>query len=112
MTLLKALNLLLSFLLELAMLAALGLFGFTAWKNALMAWVLGLGLPFLAAILWGIFAAPRSRRRLPQNPRLLFAFVLFSLSGAALYGADHPSAAFDFLLLSAVNLSLAALWKQ
>ena len=109
---LKALNLLLSFLLELAMLAALGLFGFAVGKNALLAWVLGLSLPMLAAILWGTLAAPRSPRRLPRIPRFIFALAMFSAADGALYRAGHAQGAIDLFFLNLLNLGLAYFWKQ
>jgi hypothetical protein len=112
MNLLKALNLLLSFLLELAMLAALATFGITVGKNAFAVGILGLGLPLLAAVLWGIFAAPKSRHRLPQVPRLLFALLMFGLSDTALYSAGRTAWALDLAVIGLMNLILAYTWKQ
>jgi hypothetical protein len=109
---LKALNLLLSFLLELAMLAALAVFGIHSGKNGLNQWVLGLSLAALAAVLWGVFAAPKSKRRLRRPARLLFALLLFGLSDAALYAAGEKDWAVVLAVAGLINLSLAALWKQ
>lgn len=55
-------NLALRFLLELAALASLGLWG---WRTGvgLSSWVLAVGLPVVAAVLWGTFAVPGDRSR-------------------------------------------------
>ena len=48
-----------AFLVELVVLGLLAWAGFTA--NGVWAWVLGIGLPVVAAVAWGLFAAPRAR---------------------------------------------------
>ncbi len=48
-----------AFLVELVALGLLAWAGFTA--NGAWAWVLGIGLPVVAAVAWGLFAAPRAR---------------------------------------------------
>jgi Protein of unknown function (DUF2568) len=48
-----------AFLVELVVLALLGLAGFGA--GGAWAWVLGIGLPVATAVVWGLFAAPRAR---------------------------------------------------
>ena len=53
----KALNLALKFLLELAALAAFGLWG-ASITSGVVAVMLAIGLPVIVAILWGVFAAP------------------------------------------------------
>ena len=51
------LNLTLRFLLELAALIGFGYWGWGAAAGPLR-WLLALGLPLLAAVLWGTFAVP------------------------------------------------------
>src|SRR5689334_23481657 len=62
MNTLHAANLGLRFLLELCMLAALGYWGFQAGDGPVLKIVLGLGAPLLAAVVWGLFIAPRAIR--------------------------------------------------
>lgn len=45
---------------ELAALAALGYWGFTVAESTAVRVLLGVGLPVVAAVLWGLFAAPRA----------------------------------------------------
>lgn len=85
------LNLGLRFVLELCMLAALGAFGYGIDHDVLR-WVAMLGLPLLAAALWGVFAVPddpsRSGKTVVETRgwvRLLLELSLFGLGVAALF---------------------------
>jgi hypothetical protein len=53
-------NLALAFLLELCALGALGYWGVRTGDGLVAKVALGLGAPFCAAVLWGLFAAPRA----------------------------------------------------
>ncbi len=84
-------NLALRFLLEIIGLAALGVWGWGQGEG-LFRFVLGLGLPVLAAVLWGTFAVPEDPSRSGKAPvrvsgvvRLLLEFVFFAASTAALF---------------------------
>ena len=59
----KVANLALRFFLEVAALVALSYWGFQAGSNDVAHWVLGIGAPLLAAVVWGLFIAPKSRYR-------------------------------------------------
>jgi len=60
----KMLNLLVRFLLELCLLAAIGYWGFETHSSWGWKILLGIGLPLLIAVLWGMFLAPKSAYRL------------------------------------------------
>ena len=79
MQILKAANLVLMFLLELGMLAALGYSGFKSSQHPYGKYLTGIGLPLVAAILWGIFAAPRSKYRFPQPWRAFLGLPCLAL---------------------------------
>ena len=57
----KAANLALRFLLEVSALVALGYWGFHAGDGDATHWILGIGAPLVAAVVWGLFVAPRRR---------------------------------------------------
>jgi uncharacterized protein DUF2568 len=76
------------FLCELAMLAALAFWGFGAG-----AWVLGIGAPLAAAVLWGAFVAPKARWPVPRPVRVAIELVLFAAAAGALAVAGQPVAA-------------------
>jgi hypothetical protein len=109
---LKSVNLGLSFLLELCALAALAYWGFQVSSGPIMAVVLGIGAPLLMALVWGRFAAPASRTRLPIPALLVLKLVIFALAAAALAVAGQPVPAAVFAVVVVINLALAQLWDQ
>ncbi|MDP9239893.1 MAG: YrdB family protein, partial [Actinomycetota bacterium] len=60
----RAVNDGLAFLLEMAALAALALWGFTYGPNLVLRILLAVGAPVAVAALWGRWLAPRAGRRL------------------------------------------------
>jgi hypothetical protein len=111
---LKNVNLGLAFLLELAVLVALVYWGFSTGANILAKIALGIGLPVLAIIVWAVFGAPRSTRRLQGNWYWLLRVVFNAVGVAALYAyaADQHLLALIFALLAFLNCLLGYIWKQ
>lgn len=62
----KFANLTLRFLLELCMLATLGYWGLRTGEQLVVKIALGIGVPLLVGMVWGIFLAPKSTRRLDE----------------------------------------------
>ncbi|GAB3012702.1 YrdB family protein [Spirosoma pulveris] len=106
MQLVKALHQLIAFLLEIAMLITLSMWGFHGVKSTVAKWLPGLGLPILAAILWGILAAPKSSYRLDLPYRLLFSFTLFGITSFLLYRLGHTTLAILFIVLAVLSTLL------
>ena len=73
------------FVLELCMLAALGYGGFES-ASGLLAYVLAIALPLAAAVVWGMFIAPKARRPTVDPIRIVLEACLFAAAGAALAG--------------------------
>lgn len=89
----KPLNLTLRFLLEISALVAIGYWGFDQ-HNDIQRFIIGLGGPLIAAILWGVFAVPGDRSRsgnapipIPGTLRLAMELSLFGVASWALYDA-------------------------
>ena len=102
----KPLNLGLRFVLELCMLVALGIWGFS--ENL----VLGIAAPLAAAVVWGLWIAPKASRRLRDPVRFAVELLLFGAAGAALAAAGHAVAAVVFLALVALSEVLMLAWRQ
>ena len=109
---LKGLNLALSFILELIAVGAFAYWGFNASENTLLRIILGIGAPLAMIVIWGIYLAPRSPRRLKGPVLSVATLIIFGLAGAALAAAGQTTAAAIFLAAAAVNLVLAAVWQQ
>lgn len=106
-------NLLLAFLLELAMLLAFCLAGWSVTQTMWLRLVLAIGLPAVAIILWGAFAAPRAgKRRLKMPALLIFKVVMFVLAGAAWWVAGQAFIASIFTALVAINVLGMWAFKQ
>ena len=108
----KVLNLALSFLIELVMLWSIGLWGFQMGTSPVLKWLLALGLPLMVAVFWGMFMAPRALYPLSDGVHLFMQIVLFGLAALALIFAGKVQLGTGFAVVVAVNLALAALWKQ
>ena len=112
MPVLKAFSQLLYFSVELAMFVSLAYVGFHANAHPLGQYLMGLGLPLLAIILWGLFAAPRSAYRLEPPFRALFALVLFGVTAFLLYRFGLVKIAVVFGLVALLSQLLALSLKQ
>lgn len=107
----RQLNLALKFLLELAALAALGLWG-ASISHGVGAVLLAIGLPAAAAALWGTLAAPKARRRLPLRPRIRFELGFFALAAFALWRAGSATSAAAFAAIVLANALLLTAFDQ
>jgi hypothetical protein len=106
----RALNLGLAFVLELALLAALAYWGFQLDATTAVQWLAGIGAPVALAVVWGLVAAPRARRRLPPSKLIAFKLVVFTLGAALLYSTGQHGPAIALGALALVNLGLSAAW--
>lgn len=112
MSVLKGANLALRFLLELCLLAALGLWGFHVGGETFAKVVLAIGLPVVMAVVWSVFMSPKARVRLPRWPHLGAEIAIFGLGVGALYFAGYPRLAWIFAVVAAVSRVLIVVWKQ
>lgn len=114
-------NLALRFFLELAALAALGYAGFTAelgWAPRLL---LGIGVPLVAAVAWGMLRVPDDPGPAPVavdgRLRLLIEALVLGGAVAALYLAGRPTLATVFAAVLVAHYVLLAervarLWRH
>ena len=101
-------NLTLAFLLELCALAALGYWGVSVGGGLVTKAALGLGAPLLAAVLWGLFAAPRAPESVPLVG-LGVKFIVFGSAVVALYATGHRTLAIVFAVIVVANGALIRL---
>ena len=93
------------FLLELAALASLAYWGFAEYGGAVQ-WLLGIGTPLLAAVVWGAFVAPKASHPTIDPVRLVLEVAVFGSGVVALWAADGGTLAVVFGVLVAVHLAL------
>ncbi|MCQ6557167.1 YrdB family protein [Paenibacillus mendelii] len=108
----KYANLCLRFLIELCALTALGYWGFYAGKGYLVKIILGIGLPLLAAVIWGMFVSPKASIPTTGIIRFLLEICVLGAGGVALYAAKYDKLAILYAIVMMVNLTFTYLWKQ
>jgi hypothetical protein len=108
---LKAANLGLKFLLELVAIAAFAYWG-ASHAPVILAVILAIAIPSMFVAAWGIWAAPRSPRRLPRQTRVPFELGCFTLAAVALIAAGATVAGMAFAVVAAVNVVLLATLGQ
>jgi hypothetical protein len=108
----KAANLALRFILEVSALVALGYWGFHAGSGETTHWVLGIGAPLAAAVVWGLFVAPRRRFDVPNVVWILLQVLFFGAAVLGLVVSDQVWPAVVFVVLLIVNVSLMIVWQQ
>jgi len=91
-----------AFVSELAALAALAVWGWSASGSTPVRIVLAVGRPLVAAVLWGLFAAPNATRGGPALT-LTVKVVVFGAGVLALLATGHPWLA--IVLAAAAGLS-------
>jgi uncharacterized protein DUF2568 len=107
----QQLNLAVKFLLELAALAAFGLWGASIADGA-PAVLAAIGLPVVAAVAWGALAAPRARHRLRLRLRAPFELGVFALGGLALWRVESAILGAAFAAVALVNALLLTAFDQ
>jgi F0F1-type ATP synthase assembly protein I len=106
-------NLALRFLLEIAALVSLGIFGNFYFEGGLGV-IAAMLLPLFFAITWGVFAVrgdpSRSGKTVVATPgiiRLLLELLLFGCAIAALNGSGYTSLSLIFLILLILHYLLS-----
>jgi Protein of unknown function (DUF2568) len=90
------------FALEIGALVSLGYWGFATGGNLVVELVLGLGVPLLAAVLWGLFVSPKAKYGSPIT-RGFFEFVVFGAAVAALLAVDLVWLGISFAAVGVVD---------
>ena len=98
----KVAGLALRFLLELAALGALAYWGFREFDGA-AAILIGIGAPLAAAVLWGVFVAPKRRVRRGEGLRWLVELLVFGAAAAALIDTGAVAVGIAFAVVAVAD---------
>ncbi|MBV7506291.1 YrdB family protein [Bacillus sp. sid0103] len=109
---LKLINIGVRFLLEIFVLIILGYWGFKFSQGTILKFIVGIGLPLLIAVIWGLFGAPKATYLLSGFPFLLLEIVVFGLPVIALLSLEEQALAFIYGLITVINLVLMKIWDQ
>ncbi len=107
------LNLAVRFVLELSALSALGYWGWTQQEGSAR-WLWAIGLPLIAAVLWGTFAVPNDPSRSGQAPiptpgslRLLLELAIFAVGAVALIASQRASAGMALAIVTVLHYAIS-----
>ena len=109
---LKRLNLAFRFILEMLVLVALFLFGWTRSESLPIQLFLALAMPAAVMVAWGLFVAPKASRRLDDPARLALELVIWFLGALAFGLTVSPILAILFGLAVLISLALMFYWGQ
>ena len=104
---LHALNEGVAFVFEILALVVLAWWGAHIGPNTADHVLLGIGMPLLAIVLWGLFAAPRSAVRTPMVGVLSVKVVVFGAAAVGLWLSGTHVLAVVFAVLVAINTTIA-----
>lgn len=97
----------LAFLLELLALGLLAWWGFTRGIGRAGSIALAVAAPLAAAVLWGMFAAPKARYAVPLAAQLGVKAVVFGAAALALLALGQRLPSLWFTVIVVVNTALA-----
>lgn len=103
----------LAFVVELAALVCLSWWGFhTGGDSTTLKLLPAFAFPALAIALWGLFAAPRARIRLPLAGVLAVKAVVLGGGAFGLYRVGHPAGAVALAVVMVANTALAETFRH
>jgi hypothetical protein len=105
-------NAALAFLLELAALAWLAWWGWAVGPGLIGQLLLGVGIPLLAAVVWGRYASPKSTAKLPKAAKMGIKAVVFLSASAALGAQTDWPTGLGFAVLSGVSTAFVVLGES
>jgi hypothetical protein len=100
---LRSILLAIRFLFELGLLASFAYWGFALDVEPPLRWLAGIGAPLLAAVIWGLWIAPKATRQLSDPIRFVAETVLFLAGGLALFTSGQPALAATFFVVFLVD---------
>lgn len=112
MAFVQSVNLGLRFLLELAALTALGFWGFQTGNDLGLKWLLAIGAPLAAAVIWGAFGSPGAPYPVQGFYRTLLELFIIATAASAIFFTKHYGLAGIYTSVALANLVLLHVWKQ
>jgi|GEM_PF-462663 hypothetical protein len=112
MNIIRGVNRLIAFLLEIALVISLGYVGYSVTENVYLKYVFAILLPLVAIICWSIFAAPKSAKRLQQPWRMLFRTTMYVVCTLLLYIIGKTTWAISIITIAVINEITASYFKD
>lgn len=111
MDIIKNLNFLILFLVELAMLGNFAVWGFTLGAPGVVRAITGLAVPGAVIVLWGMFFSPEASITLAQPWNAMGEYALFGLSAIAIASTGRTTWAIAFFAVAVISETISLVWK-
>jgi len=111
LSVIKNINLGIRFILELCMLASFGYYGFQIAMGFSLKLLLGIGLPAVVAVIWGLFLSPRAKFDLHIIARVLMEMILFFSAAGLLHLLHYGVLAIILAITFVVNRTILLLLR-
>lgn len=112
MVLIKSVNLVVRFLLEICALIAISYWGFKTGQGMFFKLLLGVGAPLVAVLIWGMLGSPAAPYRLDVPLRIGLEILINGAATLALITTGKGSLALPFVVVIIVNKILMIVWEQ
>ncbi|KMK77723.1 DUF2568 domain-containing protein [Alkalihalobacillus pseudalcaliphilus] len=99
------------FLLELALLVAVGVGAYHVGGSSFIKYGFAILAPLLVACVWWIFISPKALIIIPFGAKLLIELLLFILGASLLYIAGYQNYAILLITLALLNRGMMYMWK-
>jgi hypothetical protein len=109
---LRGANEALAFLLEVAALVAVGVWGYHVGSGVPLKVALAVALPVLVAVVWGLFAAPRAVVKLPLWGVLTVKALVFGAAALAFVHSGHTTVGIVFAIVVLVNTATLTVGRR
>ncbi|MBS4193052.1 YrdB family protein [Bacillus sp. FJAT-49705] len=108
----KLANLSLRFILELCVLTVYGYWGFKIGGPRVMMWILAFLIPFVIAIIWGLFGSPKASIQLSGSAHFLLEMFIFLTPVVLLLSQGKVKLAWIYGIIVVINKILLYVWEQ
>ncbi len=109
---LQVINLSVRFFLEIGALLVAGYWGFKTGNTGWMKGLLGIGIPLVMAVLWGLMGSPKAPVQLSVPFRFLLETVVFGLPVLFLFSLGKISPTWIYGVIVVINRILMWVWEQ
>ena len=90
----------------------MGYWGFKAGNTTIAKIALGVGVPLVAAVVWGTFVSPQAPVDLPGALVVVLQVLVFGSAAAGLAATGHRTLALVFVVVVVINAVLMYVWGQ
>ena len=110
MPILKGINSVIAFMLEIAKLGTLAYWALG--MRSAVGYILAFALPVIVIATWATYAAPRSVVRLQLQYLAILKLCLFGLAALGLYSRGHATFGIAFLSVALISTALEYCWTK